>query len=78
MCPSSFHEKSTQDALATVQTAASGLSPKNKFDRDGAKSAARLVKLRAQQQRFQELNEHCDKAVAEIRASLERSQRESG
>jgi hypothetical protein len=31
------------------------------------------VKLRALQQRFQKLNEYCDEAAAEIRASLERA-----
>jgi hypothetical protein len=84
MCPSSDHEKSIRDALATVQTATSRPSPKKKFDNkfddklelDRAKSAARVDKLRAQQRRFQQLNEHCDKAVAEIRASLERPQSE--
>jgi len=33
--------------------------------------------FRAQLQRFQQLNEYCDQAVAEIRASLERTQNES-
>ena len=78
MCPSSDHEKSSRDALATVQTATSRPSPKskfdNKFDSDRAKPAVRIDGLLAQQQKFQELNELCDKAVAEIRASLERPQ----
>ncbi|MGZ5921679.1 MAG: hypothetical protein ACXWLT_07925 [Rhizomicrobium sp.] len=72
MCPSSDHEKSTRDALATVQTAISRPSPKSKFDSDRAKPAVRVDGLLAQQRKFQELNELCDKAVAEIRASLER------
>jgi hypothetical protein len=79
----SDREKSTRDALATAKAATSRPSPKqkfdNKFDSDRAKSAMRVVdELRAQQQRSQELNEYCDKAVAEIRASLERSQSGSG
>jgi hypothetical protein len=80
MCPSSDHEKSIRDPLATVQTATltSFPSPKskfdNKFDPDREKSAMRIGKLREQQQKIHELNQHCDKAVAEIRASLERSQ----
>jgi hypothetical protein len=76
MCPSSGYEKSTRDALATVQTVTSRPSPKSKFDSDRAKPAMRVDGLLAQQQKFQELNELCDKAVAEIRASLERPQSE--
>jgi hypothetical protein len=72
MCPSSDHEKSTRDALATVQTANSRPSPKSKFDSDRAKPAVRVDGLLAQRRKFQELNELCDKAVAEIRASIER------
>lgn len=74
MCPSSDHEKSIQDLLATVQATTSRPSPKNRFDQDREKPTTRVDKLCAQQQKFRELNEHCDKAVAEIRASLERSQ----
>jgi hypothetical protein len=81
MCPSSSdHDKSIQDLLATVQTAKprpsrkGRSSPKNRFDVDREKSAARVDKLRAQQQKSRELSEYCDRAVAEIRASLERSQ----
>jgi hypothetical protein len=80
MCPSSNDERLIREALATVQKATSRPSPKdkfdNKFDVDRAKPATRADKLQAQQRRFQELNEHCDKAVAEIRASLERPQSE--
>jgi hypothetical protein len=72
MCPPPDRDKLLQDALAAVQAAASRLSPKDKFD--GTESAMRAGKLRVQQQRFQLLNEHCDKAVAEIRASLDRAQ----
>jgi hypothetical protein len=39
---------------------------------DRAESAAAAGNLRAQMQRCQQLNEYCDRAVAEIRASLER------
>ena len=76
MCPQSDHEKSTRDPFVTVQTATSRPSPKSKFDSDRAKPAVRVDGLMAQQQKFQELNELCDKAVAEIRASLERPQNE--
>jgi hypothetical protein len=39
-------------------------------------SASSAGNLGAQLQKFQELNEYCDRAVAEIRASLARSQNE--
>jgi hypothetical protein len=41
---------------------------------DQAESATLAANLRAQRQRFQQLNEFCDRAIAEIRASLERSE----
>ena len=80
MCPTPDYEKSILDLLATVQTTASRPSrkgrpsPKKKFDLDPQQSATRVEKLRAQEQISSKLNEHYDKAVAEIRASLERSQ----
>jgi hypothetical protein len=59
-------------ALAALEAVASSPSPSERFniDRDGP--AKRAIKLRALQQRFQKLNEYCDEAAAEIRASLER------
>jgi hypothetical protein len=65
-------ETSLQAALAALEAMAPRPSPANKFniDRDGP--AKRAAKLRALQQRFQKLNEYCDEAAAEIRASLER------
>ena len=39
-------------------------------------SATLAANLRAQRQRFQQLNDFCDRAIAEIRASLEPSQNE--
>jgi hypothetical protein len=49
-----------------------------KIKRDDTKSvsATSVRNLSAQLQKSQELNEYCDRAVAEIRASLERSQSE--
>jgi len=55
-----------------IAAAASRPSPAEKFDVDRTGPAARSQSLHAQQQRFAKLNEHCDQAVAEIRASLER------
>jgi hypothetical protein len=41
-----------------------------------AESTALADNLRAQRQRFLQLNEFCDRAIAEIRASLARSENE--
>ena len=43
---------------------------------DRAGSATSAGSLGAQLQKSRQLNEYCDRAVAEIRASLERSQNE--
>jgi hypothetical protein len=43
---------------------------------DRAESATSAGSLGAQLQKSRQLNEYCDRAVAEIRASLERSQNE--
>jgi hypothetical protein len=43
---------------------------------DGAESATQIDKLRAQLRSSQRLNEYCDQTVAEIRASLDRTQDE--
>jgi hypothetical protein len=69
------HDTSLQAALAALEAVASRPSPADRFniDRDGP--AKRAMKLRALQQRFQKLNEYCDEAAAEIRASLERPPR---
>jgi hypothetical protein len=37
-------------------------------------AATHMVQFWAQEQRLKQLNEHCDKAIAEIRASLDRTQ----
>ena len=62
--------------LAALAVGAAGDHPgrlQHNIDREGP--AKRAVKLRALQQRFQKLNEYCDEAAAEIRASLERKPR---
>jgi hypothetical protein len=71
MCPYPDHDKLIQEALAAVQEAASRLSPTDKIDLVPAESASR-VDLQALEQKFQQLNEHCRKTIAEIRASLDR------
>ena len=50
-------------------------SPAERFNIDREAAAKRALKLKAMQQRLQRLNDYCDKAAAEIRASLERSPR---
>jgi hypothetical protein len=75
MSSTNGHDTTMQTALAVAEAAATRPSPADRFniDRDGP--AKRAVKLRALTQRFQKLNEYCDEAAAEIRASLERSPR---
>jgi hypothetical protein len=67
------HDTSFQATLAALEAAISLPSPADRFniDRDGP--AKRAARFRALQQRFQKLNEYCDEAAAEIRASLERT-----
>lgn len=72
MFSSRDHDRSLQAALTAVVAAASCLSLAEKFGADQSESVTRVGNFRAQQQRFQQLNECCDKAVAEIRASLGR------
>lgn len=75
MFPSSEHDKLIQNAPAAVQEAASRFSQKDKVGLDQSEPAACIGNLQMLQQ---QLNELCDKAVAEIRASLERTQDEGG
>jgi hypothetical protein len=70
----SGHDISILAALAAAE-AASRPSPADRFNIDREGPAKRAAKLKALQQRFQKLNEYCDEAAAEIRASLERSAR---
>jgi hypothetical protein len=71
MC-SKGHDTAFQAALAALEAAVSLPSPVDRFNIDREGPAKRAAKLRALQQRFQKLNEYCDEAAAEIRASLER------
>jgi hypothetical protein len=45
-------------------------------DSEPSEAATLAANLRAQRQRFLQLNEFCEQAIAEIRASLERSENE--
>ena len=63
---------SMKAALAALEAMISAPSPADRFNIDHDGPAKRAIKLRALQQRFQKLNEYCDEAAAEIRASLER------
>jgi hypothetical protein len=73
MSSSNGHDSSMQALLAALEAATSRPSPADRFNIDREGPAKRAVKLRALQQRFQKLNEYCDEAAAEIRASLERA-----
>ena len=73
MSSTNGHDTSLREALARPEAAASRPSPADRFNIDREGPAKRAVKLRALQQQFQKLNEYCDEAVAEIRASLERT-----
>lgn len=65
MCPYPYHDKLIQEALAALQEAACRLSPTDKNDLVRAESASH-VDLQALEQKFQQLNEHCRKTIAEI------------
>ena len=75
MSSSNGHDPSMRAAHAAGEAAASPPSPADRFNIDREAAAKRALKLRAMQQRFRRLNDYCDKAAAEIRASLERSPR---
>ncbi|WP_028348643.1 hypothetical protein [Bradyrhizobium murdochi] len=75
MSSTNGRDTSIRAALAAVEAAASRPSPVDRFNIDREGPAKRAVKLEALRQRFQKLNEYCDEAAAEIRASLERSAR---
>jgi hypothetical protein len=66
------HDQLIEHALAAVQAAALRISPKEKFGSESTDFASRMADLKVQQQRFRLLDEHCNEAVAKIRASLER------
>jgi hypothetical protein len=67
------HDASIRAALAAAEATASHPSPADRFNIDREAAAKRALKLKAMQHRLQRLNDYCDKAAAEIRASLERS-----
>ena len=74
MRKSSDRDTRLQGALDAVDDAAFGVSPgaspKDKFDVDRADGKIRAIELKALNQRFQQLDEHYSRAVAEIKASL--------
>jgi hypothetical protein len=75
MSSSNGHDASLLAALAALEATASRPSPADRFNIDREAAAKRALKLKAMQHRLQRLNDYCDKAAAEIRASLERSPR---
>ena len=70
---SSNRNKRLQGALAAVDDAAFGVSPKEKFDVDRTEYEARAKNLKALNQRFQQLDEYYSRAVAEIQASFSKA-----
>ena len=75
MSSTNGQDTSMRAALAAGEGTSSLPSPADRFNIDREAAAKRALKLRAVQQRLQRLNDYCDKAAAEIRASLERSPR---
>jgi hypothetical protein len=63
------------DKPVRARAEASRPSPADRFNIDREGPAKRAGKLRALEQRLQKLNDYCDKAVAELRASLDRAPR---
>jgi hypothetical protein len=63
-------DRPIEDALAAVQEAAGRVFSKDEFDLAREEIATRMGEFRAQQQRFQRLNEYCKESVATISASL--------
>jgi hypothetical protein len=77
MRSSSDREKRLQGALAAVDDALFRTSPKEKFDvdrtdPDGKDHEARAGEFKALNERFQQLDEYYGRAVAELKASLDR------
>jgi len=70
MRTSSNPDKRLQGALAAVDDAVFGVSPKHKFDLDRTDYETRASNLKALNQRIQQLDEYCSRAVAEIQASF--------
>lgn len=75
MSSANSQNASMRAVLAAGDAAVSPPSPADRFNIDREAAAKRALKLKAMQQRLQRLNDYCDKAAAEIRASLERSPR---
>jgi hypothetical protein len=64
-------EERLQGALAAIDEALFGTSPKDKFDFDRADQKARANDLKSLNQRFRQLDEFYSRAVAEIKALRE-------
>lgn len=64
-----------RDKSGRATKAEAALSPADRFNIDREGPARRAGKLQDWQQHFRKLDQHCEAAVAEIRASLERPSR---
>lgn len=69
------YDHEARAAMAVGNPSPSRPSPADRFNIDREGPAKRAMKLRELQQQFERLNEYCDEAAAEIRASLDRPKR---
>lgn len=70
---SSDRDKRLRGALAAVDDAVFGVSPKGKYDLDRTERETRAKNLKALNQRFRQLDEYYSRAVAEIQASFSKA-----
>jgi hypothetical protein len=75
MSSTNGYDATARAAIALGKNAPSRPSPADKFNIDREGPAKRALKLRELQQQFERLNEYCNEAAAEIRASLDRPKR---
>lgn len=78
MTSSKGNDPATRAALALGEAAARRPSPADRFNIDREGPAKRALKLRELQQQFEKLNDYCNEAAAEIRASLARRPHQRG
>jgi hypothetical protein len=78
MSSSHGDDPATRAAPAPREAAARRHSPADRFNIDREGPAKRALKLRELQEQFDKLNDYCNEAAAEIRASLARRPRERG
>lgn len=75
MSSTNGYDPATRAAMALGEAAARRPSPADRFNIDREGPAKRALKLQELQQQFEKLNDYCNEAAAEIRASLARRPR---